>query len=386
MAKQYLMPYTNLHDLNLDWLINAMKQLESQWDSYGTELTATVESLPSGYKAEVVVTGSLKDKMNMAFKLPTGDKGADGSNGTTYYPEVSKDGIISWSNDGGKVNPTSVNIKGPQGAQGPAGSGLFILDTYETLDDLEAAHPTGLSGNAYLIGTAPNFVMYIWSISKNAWTNAGSIVAPSPSTTTPMQDADVGSTGVENTYARGDHAHPHDDTKLDKASSDETAVYGVSGSDQILFPFSTFATTSELEQKQDKLVAGTSIKTINNESILGSGDITTKFNTTLLWTNADTTFSNFEGQTISLDLSKYNQVIINYVVTQSFKTCSNVIITKNDVGNLHTSWSSALFRTVTFSDNSIVIGSCYYFTAYELSGTTGINNNYLVPYKIFGIN
>lgn len=38
--------------------------------------------------------------------------------GTTFTPSVSEAGVISWTNDGGKTNPTSVNIKGPQGNAG----------------------------------------------------------------------------------------------------------------------------------------------------------------------------------------------------------------------------------------------------------------------------
>ena len=36
--------------------------------------------------------------------------------------------------------------------------------------------------------------------------------------------------------------------------------------------------TTELNNKQDKLVSGTNIKTINNTSILGSGNISSKYN------------------------------------------------------------------------------------------------------------
>lgn len=59
---------------------------------------------------------------------------------------------------------------------------------------------------------------------------------PSPSSNTPLMDgnADVGSS---TDYARGDHVHPSDTSK------------------------------------QDVLVSGTNIKTVNNESLLGSGNI-----------------------------------------------------------------------------------------------------------------
>lgn len=59
---------------------------------------------------------------------------------------------------------------------------------------------------------------------------------PSPSSTTPVMDG-TASVGSETNYARGDHRHPADTSK------------------------------------QDTLVSGTNIKTINGNSILGSGDL-----------------------------------------------------------------------------------------------------------------
>jgi len=44
--------------------------------------------------------------------------GLKGDTGTTFTPSVSEEGIISWTNDGGKQNPEPVNIKGPQGERG----------------------------------------------------------------------------------------------------------------------------------------------------------------------------------------------------------------------------------------------------------------------------
>ena len=46
------------------------------------------------------------------FKAFPGLKGDDG---TTFYPHVSAEGVISWTNDGGKPNPDPVNIKGADG-------------------------------------------------------------------------------------------------------------------------------------------------------------------------------------------------------------------------------------------------------------------------------
>ena len=52
----------------------------------------------------------------------TGAAGAKGATGTTFTPTVSSAGVLSWSNNGGLNNPTSVNIKGPQGERGATGA------------------------------------------------------------------------------------------------------------------------------------------------------------------------------------------------------------------------------------------------------------------------
>lgn len=39
-----------------------------------------------------------------------GPQGIQGNSGTTFTPSVSSTGVISWSNDGGKSNPTSINL------------------------------------------------------------------------------------------------------------------------------------------------------------------------------------------------------------------------------------------------------------------------------------
>lgn len=51
-----------------------------------------------------------------------GAAGADGAPGVTFTPSVSADGVLSWSNDGGKVDPEPVSIRGPQGPAGRDGA------------------------------------------------------------------------------------------------------------------------------------------------------------------------------------------------------------------------------------------------------------------------
>ena len=59
-------------------------------------------------------------------------KGAEGTEGTTFTPSVSATGYLSWSNDDGKENPATVNIKGAKGDRGDSGvttpiNGFFTM-------------------------------------------------------------------------------------------------------------------------------------------------------------------------------------------------------------------------------------------------------------------
>ena len=61
------------------------------------------------------------DKANAAAEKA--NQAADNvKDGTTYIPNVSDDGIISWINEQGLKNPDPVNIKGPQGEPGQPGA------------------------------------------------------------------------------------------------------------------------------------------------------------------------------------------------------------------------------------------------------------------------
>jgi hypothetical protein len=50
-----------------------------------------------------------------------GTNGTDGKNGATFTPSVDANGNLSWTNDGGLSNPSSVNIKGEKGEDGKDG-------------------------------------------------------------------------------------------------------------------------------------------------------------------------------------------------------------------------------------------------------------------------
>lgn len=64
--------------------------------------------------------------------------------------------------------------RGPKGDAGPAGTGITILGQYTTLLELQTAHPTGVVGQGYLVGTD----LYIWDSINNLWINVGPVKGP----------------------------------------------------------------------------------------------------------------------------------------------------------------------------------------------------------------
>ena len=83
---------------------------------------------PQGPKGDTGATGPQGPAGADGAKGADGAPGKDGTNGrdgVTFTPAMSAAGDLSWTNDGGKSNPETVNLKGPKGdtgARGPAGA------------------------------------------------------------------------------------------------------------------------------------------------------------------------------------------------------------------------------------------------------------------------
>lgn len=133
------------------WIDNG--QLQGAKGESGTTFTPAVSS-------DGILSWSNNDgKENppsVNIKGGTGADGASGQDGITFTPSVSEAGVLSWTNDGGKENPASVNIKGPAGEAGPGselfyvGCGIHAEDTYDqsvthtkTYDEIVAAYKAG---------------------------------------------------------------------------------------------------------------------------------------------------------------------------------------------------------------------------------------------------
>ena len=77
---------------------------------------------PEGPQGLQGIRGEKGDKGDKGPQGEQGETGGTGAAGTTFTPSVAADGTLSWTNDGGKTNPDSVNIKGPQGNPGEKGN------------------------------------------------------------------------------------------------------------------------------------------------------------------------------------------------------------------------------------------------------------------------
>ena len=149
------------------------------------------------------------------------------------------------------------------------------------------------------IDTSDNYISKIWD--SGEWKSISGIINPDGSSVIPYddipnQDSTTGSAGNSFKYSRGDHSHPSDTSKVDKVNGKglSTYDYDKTAKDKVdaipedpKYTDTQYDDTALLNRvsaiegkesgwdaKQDALVSGTNIKTINNESILGQGNIT----------------------------------------------------------------------------------------------------------------
>ena len=71
-----------------------------------------------------------------------------------------------------------IGLVGPQGPKGDTGQSFAILGYYTTLAALQVAVTTPSVGDAYGVGEAIPYDIYVWDTVGSAWANNGAIQGP----------------------------------------------------------------------------------------------------------------------------------------------------------------------------------------------------------------
>lgn len=117
---------------------------------------------PQGEKGEAGPQGPKGDTGETGPQGPKGDTGETGPQGEA--------GPQGPQGDPGPTGPQGP--EGPQGPQGETGKGLTVLDYYDSLEALQAAVQSPAAGDAYGVGAAEPYDIYIYSPSQG-WVNNG---------------------------------------------------------------------------------------------------------------------------------------------------------------------------------------------------------------------
>ena len=192
----------NADNFNIDLAVDHPSQYEALYYHYKiglidyiykngkmTKVDITALTSSGGSGESYTLTDADKAEIADAVIAQIGEAGGvAGPKGTTFTPNVSADGIISWTNDGGLANPAPVDISGPagpQGEQGPAGQDGQNGDDYILTDaDINAIAeivlanieiPEGGSG-----GTTTTYAAKLANLARDIyctkWLVAGNVV------------------------------------------------------------------------------------------------------------------------------------------------------------------------------------------------------------------
>jgi hypothetical protein len=151
-----------------------------------------------GYQGEKGAQGAQGSQGRQGAQGARGETGAPGSQG--YNGAQGAQGATgSQGAQGATGSQGATGATGPQGYQGYTGqdgtdgTSVTILGSYDTLGDLETAHPTGSAGDSYLVAGD----LYVWN--GSAWENVGQIQGPQGGT------GAQGAQGASGTLLKSNH-------------------------------------------------------------------------------------------------------------------------------------------------------------------------------------
>lgn len=151
------------------------------------------------YKSENKWLDQKLDEIEAAIAAG-GGSGTAGNDGATFTPNVTADGVLSWTNNKNLPNPTPVNVKGPKGDDGVtphigANGNWFVGDT-------DTGVPAKGSGEA--VGGVV-FTPSVDAYGTITWTNNGGLQNPTPMNIKGVK-GDKGETGAQG--EKGDKGDP----------------------------------------------------------------------------------------------------------------------------------------------------------------------------------
>ena len=234
--------------------------------------------------------------------------------GPYYIPSVDESGVLSWTNTGDLPNPDSIDIKGP------AGASFTIAGIVETVGDLPeeaegvwlvgdeapyegysfvdgawadigqfAIGPEGPAGEDGPPGAAAGFGTPTATIDSNVGTPGVTVTASGPDTAKVFAFAftnlkGTAGQGVPTGGSTGQVLAKKSGTNYDtewvnqSGGADPATVAPLMDGTAAVGTSTKYARQDHVHptdtSRQETLVSGTNIKTINNNSLLGSGDIT----------------------------------------------------------------------------------------------------------------
>lgn len=146
------------------------------YDDFTPEQLAKLTG-PQGPKGDPGTKGDQGPQGPKGEKGDTGDPGPAGKDGAPG--QTGERGPQGQKGDTGPQGPAGPKGDvGPQGPAGQDGTSFTVKGLYDTLESLKLAHPTGIAGDAYAVGTAESNTIYIWDTDDYNWTDIGNLQGP----------------------------------------------------------------------------------------------------------------------------------------------------------------------------------------------------------------
>ena len=168
------------------WYING----EPVIDASGNPVKATG---PQGEKGEKGDAGPTGPKGDTGDAGPKGDDGATGAQG----PKGDTGAAGDKGDKGDKGEKGDTGEQGPQGPKGDTGSGFVVKGYYATAEVLSAEVLSAEAGDAYGVGTAAPYDIYIYDGVSGAWVDNGQLQGAKGDTGEQGPKGDKGDTGEQ---------------------------------------------------------------------------------------------------------------------------------------------------------------------------------------------